>query len=79
MIEIANRTLTKDLTEKSVTYSRNGIREYWVIDFVNNKLCLFRDSQNDSYLTQQELTTGVINPIAFPRIDVEVERLLNIV
>jgi len=78
LVEIANRTLTKDLSEKSVTYARNGIGEYWVIDLVNNKLWLFREPENDSYQVQQELTTGVINPSAFPEIDVDVERLLNI-
>ena len=78
LVEIANRTLTKDLSEKSVTYARNGIGEYWVIDLVNNKLWLFRDPENDSYQIKQELTTGVIKPIAFPQIDIEVERLLNI-
>ena len=78
LIEIANKTLTKDLNEKSITYARNGIGEYWVIDLVNNKLWLFRDPENDSYQIKQELTTGVINPISFPEIEVEVERLLNI-
>ena len=78
LVEIANKTLAKDLNDKSVTYARNGIGEYWVIDLVNNKLWLFRDLENNSYQVQQKLTTGVIKPIAFPEINVNVERLLNI-
>lgn len=78
LVEVANKTLAKDLNAKSVTYARNGIREYWVIDLVSNKLWLFRDLENNSYQVQQELTTGVIKPIAFPEINVDVERLLNI-
>lgn len=33
LIEIANKTLQKDLEEKTITYARNGISEYWVIAF----------------------------------------------
>ncbi len=38
LIEISNETLTKDLEQKTITYARNGIAEYWVIDLKNNKL-----------------------------------------
>ena len=78
LVEIANKTLAKDLNDKSVTYARNGIGEYWVTDSANKKLRLFRDLENNSYQVPQEFTTGVIKPIAFPEIDVNVERLLNI-
>ena len=79
LVEISNKTLTKDLSEKSVIYARNGIAEYWVIDLVNKKLWLFTNIQNDLYQDRQELATGIINPIAFPQINVEVEKLLNTV
>lgn len=78
LIEISNRTLTKDLEEKSVTYARNGIKEYWVIDLVNNKLWLFTNPQKDGYLNRQEITKGVVNPIAFTQIEIEVAKLLTI-
>jgi Uma2 family endonuclease len=32
LIEISNRTLKTDLNQKTTTYARNGIPEYWVID-----------------------------------------------
>ena len=78
LVEISNRTLAKDLTEKSTVYARNGIREYWVIDLVNNKLHLFTNPRNSQYQTKEELNTGTINPIAFPEIAIDVERLLAI-
>lgn len=78
IVEISNRTLTKDLEEKSVTYARNSIREYWVIDLVNNKLWLFTNPQKDGYQNRQEITEGIINPIAFPEIRIEVAKLLTI-
>ncbi|HHP7230203.1 MAG TPA: Uma2 family endonuclease [Xenococcaceae cyanobacterium] len=76
LIEIANKTLEKDLKEKSVTYARNGIIEYWVIDLPHKKLWVFTNPQNNQYLKQQEVTTGIIKPVAFPNIDLEADKLL---
>lgn len=77
LIEISNRTLTKDSKEKSVTYARNNIAEYWVIDLINNKLWLFTNPQKDGYLDRQEITKGIVNPIAFPQVNIEVAKLLT--
>lgn len=79
LIEISNRTLTKDLEAKSLTYARNGIREYWVIDLVNNKLWLFTNPQNNSYQNRQEITKGVVKPVAFPQVKIEVKKLLSVI
>ena len=77
LVEVSNKTLTKDLKEKSVIYARNGIQEYWVIDLLNNKLWVFTNSQQDGYLNKQEITTGKIKPIAFSKINIKVENLLT--
>ena len=76
LVEVSNRTLTKDLEEKSVTYSRNGIPEYWVIDLPHNKLWIFTNPQQGGYLDKQEITTGNINSVAFSSINIKVEKLL---
>lgn len=78
LIEVANKTLTKDLEEKSIIYSRNRIIEYWVIDLVNQKLWVLTNPQNNSYLNKQEFSNGIINPVAFPSINIEVKKLLNV-
>ena len=77
LVEISNKTLSKDLTEKSVIYARNGIREYWVIDLVNKNLWLHTNPQIDRYQNRQELIAGIINPVAFPQINIAVEKLLT--
>ena len=77
LIEVSNQTLTKDLEEKSVIYARNGIQEYWVIDLPNNKLWIFTQPQENRYVNRQEITTGNINPLAFPKINIKVEQLLS--
>lgn len=76
LIEVSNKTLTKDLEEKSVTYARNRITEYWVIDLPHKKLWTLTNPQGDRYLEKRELTTGIINPVNFPKINIEVEKLL---
>jgi Uma2 family endonuclease len=78
LIEIANKTLKKDLEEKTITYARNGIPEYWVIDLPNKKLWVFTSPENNNYQNKKEITTGVINPIAFPNIKIDCDRLLVI-
>ena len=76
LVEVSNKTLTKDLEEKSVIYARNGISEYWVIDLVNNKLWILTQPQANSYLNRRE-ATGNIQPLAFPQIDINVKKLLS--
>ena len=78
LIEVADRTLKKDLEEKSVIYARNGIPEYWVIDLPHRKLWVLKQPQNNQYQNCSELTTGTIKPVAFPNIDVEINKLLVI-
>ncbi|MEM8830168.1 MAG: Uma2 family endonuclease [Cyanobacteria bacterium P01_G01_bin.19] len=76
LIEISNSTLAKDLEEKSVTYARNGIIEYWVIDLPHNKLWVFTHPKQNGYANRQELVTGNIRPVAFSNVNIEVSRLL---
>ena len=65
LIEVSNRTLTKDLEQKTITYARNGIAEYWVIDLQNNKLVVHTNPQGDRYCQIVEYKSGTISPLAF--------------
>ncbi len=76
LVEIANKSLDKDLHQKNITYARNGIPEYWVIDLVNKKLWVMTNPQDNNYRDIKELTTGVIKPVAFPDMEIELEKLL---
>lgn len=76
LIEISNLTLDKDLNKKSIIYARNGILEYWVIDLSHQKLWVFTNLQNTEYLDRQELTAGIIKPIAFADVEIEIDKLL---
>lgn len=76
LVEIANRTLDKDLNEKTITYARNGIAEYWVIDLPNRKLWVFTQPETQGYSQTQEFTKGSISPKSFSNVSVEVKNLL---
>jgi len=76
LIEIASSTLAKDLGIKKELYATAGISEYWVIDLPHKVLVVFLDLQNGSYRTEISLTSGVISPIAFPSVRLDIQRLL---
>jgi Uma2 family endonuclease len=76
LIEVSNNSLNRDLEEKSIIYAQNGIVEYWVIDLPHNILWVFTQPEPNGYAYKQEVVTGNINPVAFPNINIEVNKLL---
>ena len=76
LIEISNRTLNKDLKQKVITYARNGIPEYWVIDLVNQKLVVHTQPNNSIYDRVLEYKSEIISPIAFPKLTIPLNKLL---
>ncbi len=59
-----------------MTYARNSIPEYWVIDLKNKKLIVHTKLQNNRYSQITELTAGTITAQAFPHIQIDLEKLL---
>ncbi len=76
LIEVSNKTLKKDLEEKIITYARNGIPEYWVIDLKNKKLIVHTEPHNSRYSQIREFKSGTITSQAFPKIKIDLEKLL---
>ncbi len=76
LVEISNRTLKLDLEKKSVTYARNGILEYWVIDLVNKQLIVHTQPKTNSYGQIKTITKGKISPQAFPHLEIAINKML---
>ena len=76
LIEISNRTLIKDLNQKIITYARNGIPEYWVIDLVNKKLIVHTQVDNRGYSQIDEYKTGTVSTLAFPDLAIAINKLI---
>lgn len=76
LVEISNATLNFDLNQKADVYAQNLIQEYWVIDLQNNKVIVHTEPNGGKYQRKMEYTAGIINPVAFPELKVELDRLL---
>lgn len=76
LIEIANSTLAKDLGMKKDLYADAGIAEYWVLNLQTLTLVVFRNLTNTSYLSTTSFTTGMISPLAFPDLSIDIQQLL---
>lgn len=76
LIEIANSTLAKDLGTKKDLYGNAGIAEYWVLNLQTTKLIVFRDLGKSGYQSETSLTTGIISPLAFPDLEIDIQQLL---
>ena len=77
LIEYANSSLEKDLALKPKIYAAAGILEYWVVNLKKSHLVVFRDILDGEYATKQTLTTGTIQPLAFPDISISVEQICD--
>ncbi|WP_204105502.1 MULTISPECIES: Uma2 family endonuclease [Spirulina sp. CCY15215] len=77
IVEVSNTTLNRDLTVKKDIYAEAGILEYWVINLRDRELTIFRDLENKTYTTVQVATTGMISPLAFPDLQISIQRLTN--
>lgn len=77
LIEFSNSSLAKDLQVKSKTYAAAGIQEYWVLNLKEMKLIVLRSPSKTGYQSEQTLTQGNVNPLAFPDVSVSVQRLLS--
>jgi Uma2 family endonuclease len=76
LIEISDRTLAKDLGIKKKIYGQAGIPEYWVIDVARRSLKVFKGLTEQEYAIEQEYQKGIIVPLAFPDVQISLERLL---
>ena len=77
LIEYADSSLEKDLEVKTLTYAAASIPEYWIIDLKKMELIVFKSPAPDGYQSQVVLKEGLISPQAFPKVEIEVDRLLN--
>ena len=75
LIEVSNSTLIKDLGMKKDIYADAGISEYWVMNLQESVLVVFRDLTESGYQSETTLNSGIISPLAFPDISIEIQTL----
>ncbi|MEY2985181.1 MAG: hypothetical protein RLZZ568_1798 [Cyanobacteriota bacterium] len=77
LIEVANSSLSKDLSLKKAVYAQAQIPEYWVINLQTKTLLVFRAPVGDDYSQEIVWTESVIFPLAFPQIEIEISRFFS--
>ncbi|MDZ8025010.1 MAG: Uma2 family endonuclease [Nostoc sp. SerVER01] len=77
ILEVAKTSLKKDLDIKAAIYATAEISEYWVLNLAAKHVIVFQSPHNGQYTTHKIIQKGMITPLAFPEIQVSIERLLS--
>jgi Uma2 family endonuclease len=77
LVEYADASLDKDTEIKRKIYAIAEIREYWVVNLKKMELIIYRDPVDGDYRFEQTFISGKIRPLAFPEVEVEIDRLLR--
>ncbi|MEL6580767.1 MAG: Uma2 family endonuclease [Cyanobacteria bacterium J06621_12] len=77
LIEYSNSSLEKDLNIKTKIYAAVGIKEYWVVNLQKRQLIVFREPQESEYASKSTFSSGIVHPLAFLDLAVEVERIVS--
>lgn len=76
VIEVAQTTLAKDLMAKAGLYARHGVRDYWVVDVVAQRVIVHRDPRDGVYSSVLTATADeLVTPLAFPHLPVSLSDL----
>lgn len=77
LIEYSNSSLEKDLNFKTKIYAEVDIEEYWLVNLKKRQLIVFRDPQETEYASKSTLSSGIIYPLAFPDLAIEVKAIIS--
>ncbi|HXO19314.1 MAG TPA: Uma2 family endonuclease [Thermoanaerobaculia bacterium] len=77
VVEVADRFLPYDRTQKVALYAQAGIPEYWLIDVQQKTLTVYRDPEGDTYRSRDLLRPGeTVSALARPESPLAVADLL---
>ena len=76
VMEISDTTLIYDRESKARAYSRNGIKQYLLLNLQNETLEDFREPSEDGYQFKRTLRKGDhFNLVAFPEVEIKIDDL----
>ena len=78
VIEVADSSLEFDRTVKLPLYAEAGIRDFWIVNLIDERLEVYRQPQLDgTYTEQRSLQAGEeVEPLAFPGLRLSVNDIL---
>jgi Uma2 family endonuclease len=75
LIEVSDETYGYDAGEKLELYAECGIKDYWVVNVKHYRVEVFRKPRRGDYTDRQEFDfESIVSPLAYPKIELEVER-----
>jgi Uma2 family endonuclease len=75
IVEVADATYRYDTGEKLELYAECGIRDYWVVNIREYRIEVFRKPRRGVYTEQKTFDyEAAVSPLAFPKIELQVER-----
>ncbi len=63
VVEVAEKSLTFDRTEKQTAYAGGGIPVYWIVNLVDRQVEVYSDPGPDGYRTREVFAPGMNVPI----------------
>jgi Uma2 family endonuclease len=77
IVEVSDSSLRYDRETKLRAYARNGIKEYWIVNLIDDVVEVFREPQDDAYLDINNFgLDATVSPAAFPDVVLNVSNLI---
>jgi Uma2 family endonuclease len=76
LMEVADSSLLKDRTVKLTLYAAAGVPEVWLVDLTTDTVEVHRHPDGRAYGQCGRLTEGIVSPLAFPDLQIDVARIL---
>lgn len=82
VVEVSDSSLDDDRGEKLEMYASAGVREYWIVNLVENQIEVHRNPVSDQgrFAARKDFLNGDTVPLALPdgtNVDVDVSRVLT--
>lgn len=77
LIEVSVTSLSIDRGKKLRAYARCGVREYWIVDIVHERVHVYRDPHGERFASYWPALRGEsVAPLAFPNDAIAVDDIL---
>jgi Uma2 family endonuclease len=77
LVEVALSSLRYDAGMKLRAYARRGVREYWIVDLVHQRIDVYREPRSEHYGVHLIFERGAsVAPLAFPDEPIAVDEVL---
>ena len=77
LIEVADSTVAKDQHVKLPLYAEAGIKEYWIVNLVNQQLEVYRHPEGSTYLSQATYTARDQGTLESLGVSIQVDAILG--